>query len=54
MIHADQDESAYIKILKPIFIYLPNAIGSYSKRDLQEIFCKKHDLVETKIFCLIF
>jgi len=46
MIHADQDEPAHIKILKQIFIYLPNAIGSYSKRDLQGIFDKKHDLAK--------
>ena len=44
MIQANQDESAYIKILKQIFTYLPNAIGSYSKIDLQETLDKKHDL----------
>ena len=36
MIQDDQDESAYIKILKQISIYLPNSICSYSIKYLQE------------------
>ena len=41
MIQDDQDESAYIKILKQISIYLPNSICSYSIKYLQEnaFFC---------------
>ena len=52
MIQDDQDESAYIKILKQIFTYLPNTICSYSITNLQEIsyngLVKMHDLAKLK------